>query len=237
MKASPTVTLILIGLCFAVPGGAFAWWIARTGPNLWWAIVPVASGVAAALTAMLVWWTVVRHVESTLLSTVAGGMIGVVSHPIAAVLTVLIALPVFSLVVVPDQPPQRPMQFDTLAEFGELLGFIVVWWCLLAICGVGWITLLIGALTGLVVGVSHLYFACREVQHAISHVATTSPPDEPISEERRVERRSPAAWSSLPANLTALGIVNVLSGVALWLTADTVPNLAIMPIIEKAAEV
>ncbi len=149
IRISRIVENCLTALCFAVPGAAFFSSVAGTdgGP-----LHTCLAGLGTFLTALLIRGLLISDEPSLAKNALSGTIIGIAAYPVifftfAVVLTLLDILG-----LVPALGNNR-VQVNTLSEFLTFLMFLALFWGALMICGMGWITLVLGTFLGLLIGI------------------------------------------------------------------------------------
>lgn len=222
MSQSRTTSYLLISLCFAMSASVFAWQLTRSSGDTWAYVFSIAAGLGTALTTIGVWHWVGQHVESVPISIALGALIGVASHPVTALLTFIAATVWWVVATLVPQFVEPPLGVDSLSQYLVAVAAIALVWLLFAICGLGWLTLGIGAITGLVLGITHSVVSHWEsAQQKKAFAEQKASPEEDynlslVQADQTVGRSG--HWQSLTANLITLAIVGILNVVVVaWM--------------------
>ncbi len=124
---------LLTAFSFSIAGAAFAWWVTLGHGSSWW--WPGTAGLGTFITALTIWPPITRQPTVTR-GSLAGALIGLVAHPISAVVTVVVLTPF-----------ARNGNADPSA-FLKGLTFVTFWWSLLVALTIAWKSAVIGALVG-----------------------------------------------------------------------------------------
>ncbi|MCM2372339.1 hypothetical protein [Aporhodopirellula aestuarii] len=141
---------LITALAFAVPGAVFAWCLSNgQGPAMWrW--IPLSAGIGTFATAIVVWPWVAQEETSCLRCSIAGGVVGMLAHPVTAVVLIVIMSVLSAFELLPPLPEVRASWPTSIEEMLKFATFLVFWWCLLAIFWIGWLTAAIGAILGFI---------------------------------------------------------------------------------------
>lgn len=184
--------VFLIGACFAVPGAAFAWLVVRDAPNGWNVMLPVASALGAGTTAVGLFLTFGRVGENVVAGTMLGAGVGVLAHPVTAVLSLVVAFVLSALGLLPNPPGKASFVIDTPIETIRMVATVAFVWCLMSLCGPIYVTIALGAVTGLILGCTHV--RVRRADDGVLENGNGSPP-----------------WRSTSASLVSLLLAVLLS--------------------------
>lgn len=198
----------IIGLCFAIPATVFAMIVFNLSLHDIWHWAPISAALGTFLTAYYLWHAFTKPELNILSGMFAGMSIGVLAHPVSAVISIPV---LFLLGMSNDFLILNGDDGSFLARLIWTLLFILFWWCIWALCGLGWITLAIGAGVGGLIGLIEIWQELGSYNRMIDQRNKAFQEDSSVAKQIRKRSRVSKRDDSLIAGLISLSIISIFS--------------------------
>lgn len=198
----------IIGLCFAIPATVFAMIVFNLSLHDIWHWAPISAALGTFLTAYYLWHAFTKPELNILSGMFAGMSIGVLAHPVSAMISLLI---LFLLDTNNNFPNMNSGEYFTLVALIATLFFTIFWWCLMVFLSVGWITLAIGAGVGGLIGLIEIWQELGSYNRMIDQRNKAFQEDSSVAKQIRKRSRASKRDDSLIAGLISLSIISIFS--------------------------